>query len=311
MRSGENRKDGMDRESATRVPDAAHGGFWDRLVMRRELWWGQPFRWGHAHSYRDALHRTCERFAVRSRTDPDTAWRCCPHWPRTLLNKWNSREFAQKHGCRVPALYWHGRQIAKIPYASLPPQYVIRPVWGAVTSGVHAVVDGQELLGKLPGTAADIRRRLFREHGPVAATPLLVEAFVPSEGADCRLPIEYKCHTFGRTVAAVQVLERTGRLTGIHRYYTARWEPFPDVMDAHYPLAPPRAPPRCLDEMLGVATQLGQAIGTYMRIDFFDGVAGAVFNEFSSTPQVQRPVYTRYCDEMFGALWQQRFPDAV
>jgi hypothetical protein len=301
----------MDFESATRVPELAHAGFLERLVKRRELWWGQPFRWGHAHCYRDALHRTCEHFALRSRTDPDAAWQCCAYWPRTLVNKWNSREFAQKHGCRVPALYWHGRRIAKIPYASLPAQYVIRPVWGAATSGVHVVADGQELLGKIPGTAADIRRRLFRRHGPVAATPLLVEEFVPSAGAGWRLPIEYKCHTFGSTVAAVQVLERTGRLTGIHRYYTPRWELFPDVMDAHYPLAPPRAPPRCLDEMLGAAAQLGQAIGTYMRIDFFGGVAGAVFNEFSSTPHVQKPIYTRYCDEMFGALWQQRFPDAV
>jgi hypothetical protein len=301
----------MDREHGTRVRNHACEGFSVRLLKRRELWWGRPFLWRNAHSYRDALQRSCEYFALRSRTDPEAAWRCCPYWPRTLVNKWNSREFAQKHGCRVPALYWHGRRIAKIPYASLPERYVIRPVRGAATSGVHVVADGHELLGKLPATVPEIRRRLFCEHGPVAATPLLVEEFVPAEGGGCRLPIEYKCHTFGRTVAAVQVLERTGRLTGIHRYYTPRWEPFPDVMDAHYPLAPPRAPPRCLDEMVGAATRLGQAIGTYVRIDFFCSAAGAVFNEFSSTPHVQRLAHTRYCDEMFGALWQERFPDAV
>jgi hypothetical protein len=63
--------------------------------------------------------------------------------------------------------------------------------------------------------------------------------------------------------------------------------------------------------MLGMAMRLSEAIGTYMRIDFFDGAAGAVFNEFSSTPQVQTLPYTRHCDEMFGALWQQRFPEVV
>jgi len=238
-------------------------------------------------------------------------WQCCPHWPRTLVNKWNSREFVQKHGCRVPALYWHGRWIAKIPFASLPPRYVVRPVWGAARSGVYVVADGQELLRKVPAIEAAVRRRLFREHGPMAVTLLLIEEFVPAEGGGGRLPIEYKCHTFGSTVAAVQVIERTGPHSGTHRFYTPRWEPFPDVMDGNYPLAPRRGPPRCLEEMLGAATRLGEAIGTYMRVDFFASDAGAVFNEFSSTPQVHKLAYTRCCEETFGALWHQQFPDAV
>jgi hypothetical protein len=300
----------MDREGATRAPNRAHAGFSARLVKRREAWWGEPFRWSDAHGYRDALHRIHERFALRSRIEPDAAWQCCPYWPRTLVNKWNSRELAQKHGCRVPALYWHGRRIAKAPYASLPARYVIRPVWGTVRKGVHVVADGRELLRNIPATAVLIRRRLFREHGPVAATPLLVEEFVPAEDGEARLPVEYKCHAFGGMIAAVQVIECAGP-SDIHRYYTPLWEPFPDVMDTTYPLAPPREPPRCLDEMLGAATRLSQAIGTYMRIDFFGSTVGAVFNEFSSTPQVQTLPYTRYCDEIFGALWQQRFPEAV
>lgn len=301
----------MDRQAATRVANRAHAGFCGRLVKRQELWWGEPFRWGHARAYRDALHRARERLALRSRAEPDTAWQCCPQWPRTLVNKWNSREFAQKHGCRVPALYWRGRRIANVPFASLPARYVVRPVWGTVRTGVHVVADGLELLRNVPATDVDIRRRLYREHGPLAATPLLIEEFVPAEAGEGRLPIEYKCHSFGDTIAAVQVIERAGPRTGIQRYYTPRWESFPDVMDTNYPLAPPRAPPRSLDEMLGAARRLSKAIGTYMRIDFFDSAEGAVFNEFSSTPQVRTLPFTRYCDEMFGALWQQRFPEAV
>jgi hypothetical protein len=301
----------MHRKAATRVPDRAHAGFSARLVKRWELWWGEPFRWGQAHSYRDALHRMRERFALRSQGEPDAAWQCCPQWPRTLVNKWNSREFAQKHGCRIPALYWHGRRIANVPYALLPARYVVRPVWGTVRTGVHVVADGRELLRDMPAADADIRRRLFREHGPLAATPLLIEEFVPAEDGELGLPIEYKCHAFGDTIAAVQVIERTGPRTGIQRYYTPSWEPFPDVMDTNYPLAPPREPPRALDEMLGAAARLALAIGTYMRIDFFGSAAGTVFNEFSSTPQVQTLPFTRYCDEMFGALWQQQFPEAV
>ena len=90
----------MDREGATRVPNRAQAGFSARLAKRQELWWGKPFRWGHVHGYRDALHRTRERFALRSRSEPDAAWQCCPQWPRTLVNKWNSREFCAE--ARLP-----------------------------------------------------------------------------------------------------------------------------------------------------------------------------------------------------------------
>jgi teichuronopeptide biosynthesis TupA-like protein len=299
----------MDREPATRDLDHASTAFSDRLLKRWALWWRRPFRWSSADSYRDACHRLHERFTLRSRSEPDIVWRCCPYWPRTLVNKWNSREFAQKHGCRVPELYWHGRQIAKIPFASLPTRYVVRPVWGAAQSGVHVVADGKELLRKLP--SAVIPRRVLREHGPVALTPLLIEEFIPPDDGSAGFPIEYKCHTFGSKVAAIQVIERTALHANAHRFYTPDWDSFPDLMDGYYPLAGPRAPPRCLDEMLETATRLGTAIGTYMRIDFFASDAGAVFNEFSSTPQIRRPGYTRCCEEMFGALWQQQFPDAV
>ena len=301
----------MGDEDAVHVRHRAHATFSERLALRRERWWGRPFRWAGADSYRDALHRFRERFALRSRTDPEAAWRCCPHWPRTLVNKWNSREFAQKHDCRVPALYWHGRRIAALPFAQLPARYVIRPVWGTAASGVYVVADGRELLRNLPAPVAAIRRRLLRDHGPVAATPLLVEEFVAADDGEAPFPVEYKCHTFGDTVAAVQVLERTGQLTGLHRYYTPDWSAFPDVMDTSYPQAPERDRPRCLDDMLAAAARLGQAVGTYMRVDFFGNAEGAVFNEFSSTPQVRALQYTRYCDQLFGALWQQRFPDAA
>ena len=43
----------------------------------------------------------------RSSADHDERWRCCDVWPRSLINKWNGREYAVKYGCKVPALYWH------------------------------------------------------------------------------------------------------------------------------------------------------------------------------------------------------------
>ena len=281
--------------------------FSERITRRRQLWWDRP-RW-LALGPRGAVHRYREHWTFRSRDDADEAWRCCRLWQRTLLNKWNSREFAARHGCRTPTLYWRGADPARAPLASLPEQFVVRPVWGAARSGVLVVTDGRDLLRNGPVSRSTIRARLVRPRRFGRRPPLLIEEFVRSEDGQYRLPTEYKCHTFGATIAAVEVIDRTGVVEGAHRYYTAGWEPFADPMHVGMPQADVKDPPRCLAEMLADATRLGVAFGTYVRVDFFAGDRGAVFNELSSTPFNGRD-FTAYCDAFFGALWTEKFPDA-
>jgi hypothetical protein len=300
------------RDRAGDPPEASPvPAFSARLLERRARWWGRPFRWSSLESYRDTVHRTCERFATHAADQAPAAWHCCRYWQRTLIDKTASRVFAQRHGCALPELYWTGRRIGRIPFEALPPRFVLRPARGTAAAGVYVIAGDRELLRDIAMPRAALRRRVWREHGPIASAPLLVEAFVPAEADGVRMPVEYKCHTFGGIVGAVQVLERTGQLTGLHRYYTPRWEAFADPMDTHYPPAPMRPPPPWLDTMLAAAARMGQAIGTYMRIDFFGSAAGPVFNEFSSTPQVRGLRYTPCCEAHFGALWQAQFPDAV
>ena len=81
--------------------------FSERLAMRRRLWWDRP-AWRGGQGLGDAVHWLKDKHAFRTREDPAETWRCCPYWQRTLIQKWNSREFASKHGCRVPELYWSG-----------------------------------------------------------------------------------------------------------------------------------------------------------------------------------------------------------
>ena len=261
-------------------------------------------------AYRDALHRLRERHTFRNRDDPDAAWRCCEFWQRTLLNKWNSREFAAKHGCRIPALYWRGYAPSVRRLASLPGHFVIRPVWGTVRNDVFVVADGRDLLRGQSASPAEIRKCLRRSPTLDWAVPILAEEFVKTEDGRYRLPIEYKCHTFGDTVAAVELIERRSARRGELRFYTPGWEPFPDPMDIGLPQAELTSPPPCLEEMLRCAQRLGTSVSTYVRIDFFSTDRGCVFNEFSSTPR-KGASCTPYCDEIFGALWAEKFPHAT
>jgi hypothetical protein len=279
--------------------------FSERLRRRHQLWWETGIRWGDPRTYRAAIHARQELRQRRSSEDSAETWRCCPQWPRRLLNKWNAREFAVHHGAPVPELYRYGRSARELPLESLPNRYVIRPVVGAHARGVMVMVDGHELLLDEARPAETLRADLVG--------PYLVEQFIGREGDGSRLPVEYKCHTFGGRVAAVQVLERVScrpRQT-TRRYYRPDWGAFDDPMDLADPLADPIPPPAFLEQMVEVSARMGAAIGTYMRIDFLAGEAGVVFNEFSSTPGIRKPQFTPWCNELFGRIWEEACPGAT
>lgn len=281
--------------------------FSQRLARRNELWWARR-PWTDWRTVPVELHRFQERRTVRNRHDPDDAWRCCALWQRTLLNKWNSREFVSKHGCPVPALYWAGPSLADAPFASLPGDFVIRPVMGTAQRGVFVVADGWDLMRNRAAPLAELRRR--RPWPRLDRRPrFLLEEFVEPEDGSRSLPIEYKCHTFGDTVAAIQVIARTGPAEGAHRLYTPECKPFQKPMRCGEQ-DELREPPRCLAQILELAARLGVAFGTYARIDFFATGRGCVFNEFSSMPTLGKKI-TPYADELFGALWAEKLPHAT
>jgi TupA-like ATPgrasp len=285
--------------------------FSQRIALRSQLWWERP-RWRDGpRAYRQALHRLRELRTFRSRDDPDEAWRCCEFWPRTLLNKWNGREFAARHGCAVPALYWWGSDPRRAPIESLPSRFVVRPVFGTDRRGVLVVAEGRELLRDEPTSKPAVRARLARSRRLRRGRRFLIEEFVRSEDGQARLPTEYKCHTFAGTVAAVQVIVRTGVHEARHRFYTIAWDAWPDPMNVDLPQdSALHDRPVWLERMIELAERLGAELGTYARIDFFAGAGACVFNELSSIPAGGHG-FTPYCDEAFGALWTEKCPDAT
>jgi hypothetical protein len=284
----------------------------ERLARRRQLWWGRPRQWGKLAAYRDAWHRWNEWHGVRARTDPETLWQCCPYWQRSLLNKTNGREFAARYGVPLPRLYWRGRVLQRVPLEGLPRDFVIRPTRGASRRGVYVIDDGHEILRCRPAPPAAIRHWIRHPRALPWLLPILIEERIRPPDHSHRLPTEFKCHTFAGTVAAVQMVERHDiHKDGVRqRCYTPGWEPFADPISTVVPLADVIAPPPGLEQIVRHAETLGAALGTYMRIDFFLGAQGWVFNEFSSMP-VNGHRSTPYGDAFFGALWAERCPDGV
>jgi TupA-like ATPgrasp len=259
---------------------------------------------------RDAVHRVSERRAFRSRNDPESVWRCCERWPRTLLNKWNGREFAARHGCPVPAVYWRGSDHASAPLEAQLDRFVIRPVFGTNRYGAAVVVDGEERLWGGSASPHELRDRLPRSRlgRPI---PILIEEFATPHDSRYRLPFECKLHVFGPHVAAVRMIERRAALEAKGRWYTPDWEPIPDRLTTYLPVDDEaRERPESLARMLDVASAIGAHLGTYMRIDFFLTDDGFRFNELSSLP-LPAGHNTPFCDAWFGELWSEHCPDAT
>ena len=283
--------------------------FSERIIKRWRHWWAPPQSFG-VSACKERIHRLKERYAVRNGNDAESDWQCCEFWQRTLIYKWNAREFAQKHGCRVPSLYWFGRKLSTLPFESLPDCYVVKPNLGFSRNHVYVMARGTDLLRNESYTNAQLTETLREVTRGILGVPVLVEEFVKDEQGEHKLPTEYKCHLFGEKIAAIQVIQRMDNVRAKHRYYTENWEMFEDPMSTILPLDDIRRPPRCLDEMRASARTLGKAYGTYVRADFYASEAGCVFGEFSSTPSLGE-TFTPYANHYFGALWQETFGEKI
>lgn len=286
----------------------APASFSARLGLRRRLWWDfrQQFR---PSQFGNLLARLRQHYRLLDAEDPEMRWRRGAHWQRALSNKWNAREFARRHGCRVPELFWHGRLASRIPFGSLPEHYVLRPVMGHSRDGVFVVAGDLDLLRNQRVTPEKIRAGLRRHQARFGFVPILAEQFLRTEAGEDRLPLEYGFYCFAGAIGAILVRNRLDAHANIQRYYTPGWRPFADRFCTFYELDAVRPPPRCLEEMAAIARRLSAASGTFIRVDLYATDRGAVFGEFASSPSCRG--YTPFAEEYFGNLWQTHCREAL
>lgn len=282
------------------MPDETRVPFRGRLDRRARIWWEERTPGVHGP-------RHCHE--LRLATDPEEQWKCCPYWQRKLSNKWNSREFAVRHGVRVPRLYWSGRDVDAIPFDELPDDYVIRLTSGHSSEQVVVLRAGVDLL---TGTRYD--RARVREHfatllaAAFSRTLMLVEEYIPPFDTDepSGLPVNYRFHMFGDVVAWISA-SCARRNYG---HFSAGWEPLSIrvARDGRLPYPWPR--PVGLDRMLEAARTLARAFESYIRVDLYDAEGGPFFAEFAPLPGRGR-LYTDEANLVLERLWTEIFPDAL
>lgn len=279
--------------------------FDERIALRIKTWWNPK----HRLSPR-GIHLLLDRMVLRTSKKPIEKWHCCSMWQRSLLNKWNSREFAKLLGVQVPELYWIGRNAAKLPIDQLPENFAIRPVWGAGSKGTYVISGTKNLLNnECYSDRSALKQAVLREHGRWRLYPLLAEEFMLNRKGEPKSGIEYKFLMFGHHIAAIMTYRRVEDKKVV-RFYNDQWEPFAHPFFFEVGQDEIISCPDNFEEMKNVAITLGTAFGTFVRVDLYNTPKGVYFGEFSSVPRGGVP-HTDFANEYLGNAWQTYMPHQI
>ena len=268
----------------------AYGPFHQRIKRRHSAFW-------------KAADAEAIRNVQMAASDPLEKWQDVKDWQRRLSNKHNSREFAKLHGCRVPELYWRGREPEEIDFGALPEAFVIRPTIGH-SSGLVFLMDGPlNLMDKKPYTSESVCGILQMALKQNSYLEFLVEEFLRDEQGKHRIPDDYKFYMFNGEVASIQVINRLGPSAGFDSCYDEDWNQIPNI-STYYPQADYQQPPQCLPELLNQARLLSKSYKIFVRVDFYSTANGPVFGEFTPTPGLGR-TFTPEAEKMFIAYWDK------
>jgi hypothetical protein len=212
----------------------------------------EKINWRILHDRRDLMSWTCDKLQMK--------------------------DYAADFGVRTPTTLWVGDSVAELADLSLPDRWVLKANNSSQTvflgrgrpdvAHLHEVTDPWR---------RSVQGRVFGEWAySQARACLFVEEWIGSSEA----PPDYKFFVFDGQVACVQV--DTGRFTTHRRsYFDTAWETL-DVT-CTYPPVEQSAPPERFEELMSVASRLGEAFD-FMRVDLFATDNGVYLGELTPYP---------------------------
>ena len=264
--------------------------------------YSKRIKYRHAKFWND-INAENIRNMILSAHVPLSMWKNVENWQRRLSNKYNAREFAKMHGCKVPALFWRGRDIDNINFSSLPENYVIRPTIGHSCQSVFLMKKDLNLFEKKTYTIDELKGALKNKINENPRLEFLIEEFIPNTDGEHKILKDYKIFTFKGNIAAILVIDRLSPKTGFQSCYTEDWQPIMPMVSA-YPVGPYEEPPACLKDMIADAKRLSRSYEIFVRVDFYASDKGAVFGEFSPTPIIGN-CSTPFANKLLVSYWDK------
>lgn len=211
------------------------------------------------------------------------------------------QEYAANAGVKTPRQIWNGENLEELVDIDLPDRWVLKPnnssgqvYFGQGNANLSEIVASAEIWRRNPTSKAYPDEWAYSQ----AREGYLVESMIGVSGQD--LP-DYKFFVFNGIPELIQV--DSTRFNGHQRrLYTTDWVPL-DVQNVR-PLGPNAEKPNTLDEMLEVASILGQPFD-FIRVDLYDVDGDVYFGEITPYPGGGLEPYSpSELDQQLGMKWE-------
>jgi protein associated with RNAse G/E len=195
-------------------------------------------------------------------------------------------------------LYWHGTDPARIPFDSLPSQYVVK----SNHASSHVIrVDGEVRRDEVVAQATAWMREnyywVWREEQYYRIRPrILVEGYLDDGYAAG--PLDYRFYCFSGEPALIQVSDH---VLDLHVFFDTDWHTL-DVRFREGGTYDVAQPPN-LDEMISAAVALARPFD-FVRVDLYNLHGDIRFGELTFTPSAGHRLFEpEPVEQALGQLW--------
>ena len=256
-----------------------------------------------------------------------------------LQDKYKVQEYAKSKGVKTANLLYDTCSPETIPFAELPPKYLIKANHGCgwnilcYNSELYLFRDGQDLVnrdGSLLNTNSATKYKLRKAEAiqmcrewlsrkfirrewayqRIGSRILIEELLLPKENKELK---DYRMYTFSGKVKAINVGSPSFRRNGENAFFSPDWKEFKLTKNKERPPDPLPEKPGSLGEMIDVAQRLGEDVD-FARIDLYDTTQGVVLGEITIYPEggwrdtpTSCPVFNKW----LGDQWKLGRTDAT
>ena len=234
-------------------------------------------------------------------------------WQKGLSDKVKGEKFCTDLGVTVVPKIVVTESYDDVKLLHLPSDYVIKTSHGKNSSQVFPVRDGINVFTNEKITITEILETLVNDNFlKNKKHQIIVEDLVKDE-FDYKIPLDYKFYMFGGKIITIQVIDRPSEIRQEQSqcFYDAFWNKIPiDIwpgsnikVNGAREWVDKFQKPKYLDQMIIAANKIGDALGIFMRIDFYTTKNGFYFGEFTPTPNMGRG-YSEEGDRFLGGFWK-------
>ncbi|WP_298524112.1 ATP-grasp fold amidoligase family protein [uncultured Christiangramia sp.] len=232
-------------------------------------------------------------------------WKSEEYWQIFLSNKYMGREFAKKHGCKVPDVYWQGTQadFIDLKIEKLPRNFVLKPTNFSSSKGVYLMNNGVELFSNKSFSTKNLKESFLKELGG-KNTDVIIEELIPDEMGEFRILDDYRLYMFNGELAFIRFDIRNGKSYDITGFYDENWSLIKHKVLNSSISDKAIAAPESLKEMIMNAKTLSKQYQIFVRVDFFASIEGAIFGEFTPFPRMGKG-FTKYGSNYLLNYWDK------